>query len=1313
MAKIESTLLDHLEWLGFVQPTGLVVSAHALVSGGAILDRRDAVGQELLREATQVGEESSESPPFVQDFRAFASTVLGWNWSPNGYAGTVEAPISDELKVHLTEFDITLIPTYAVKERDPAVGSPAWQLLVTVVEPDVKLDNAMTDRHFEASPQGRMERLLRGTGVSAGLLTNGHTFRLISAPKGESSGWLDFHVRDMVMPAGRPMCAAMRLLLNQQRLLALPKDKRLAALLSSSRKFQNQVSERLAEQVLHALYELLQGVQAANSARSGGLLRDVLQREPDTIYRALLTVLLRLVFLLYAEERGMLPQDEAFLRYYSLTGLHDRLREDAALYPDTMSQRFGAWAQLLVLFRMVYDGAETAELDLPPRHGELFDPDRFPFLEGRFGEEQVEDTELPLVPDGTIFSVLESLLVLDGERLSYRSLDVEQIGSVYETLMGFRLETATGRSIAIRAQSKHGAPTTIDLDALNLVKPSDRKRWLEDRIDRKLTARTFNEVKIADSVPTLHAALDGVTDRRATPDLVPVGHLILQPSDERRRSGSHYTPRELTEPIVRTALAPILGRLAEGQPKGARPDAILDLKVCDPAMGSGAFLVEACRQLGDALVEAWDAYDETPTVPVDEDVVVLARRLVAQKCLYGVDRNPIAVDLSKVSLWLVTLAREHSFTFLDHALRHGDSLVGLDLKQLKSFHWEETQGNLAGLKVDSEIQEAARLRERIRTSTEATSDEELRLWWQEAESALATVRLYGDLVVHAYFDGSNRRERRVKREQYAASTLAGQADRHADSIQRARSADPPLAPFHWNIEFPEVFEREESGFDVFVGNPPFMGGRNLSSVAGSTYLGWITEQHGGSGGGADLVAHFFRRCFGLLRRNGTLGLIATNTIAQGDTRVAGLAWIYDHGGSIYDARRRVKWPGQAAVVVSVVHIAKTTAAAKKHLDGRPVDTITAFLFHAGGNGDPARLKANNSKSFQGSIVLGMGFTFDDSDSRGVATPTSVMSNLLKADSSNQEVIFPYIGGEELNSSPKHMHHRYVIDFGERTAKECLQRWPELWAIVEAKVKPDRIKKDAAKYPRMVNEWWKFWNPRTELRAATKDLKRVLAAARVGQYPTFAFIPSRQVFSEMLIVFPLNRFAAFTALQAQPHGLWSRFFSSTLGDALRYTPSDSFETFPFPERWESRDDLEAVGQRYYEYRAQLMIDNDEGLTKTYNRFHDPNESDPAIVMLRELHEEMDRAVLAAYGWDDIETRCDFLLDYEIDEEEWGNRRRPYRYRWPDDVHDEVLGRLLDLNAKRAADEASASTAKSRTRGASSPIQNDEQDGMFEA
>ncbi len=1276
---IDPAIAAHLEWLGFVRPTGLVVSAPALARAGAILPRSDAEGQRLLMGCLA----ADADPPRIADFHHFARTVLGWSFAPQGYAG---APIPPELELALPEYGETLAPDLAVRELEPTTHGSPWQMLVQILPPGQDFDRVMRGHgRLDASPHSRMERLLRATGVGAGLLCNGEALRLISAPRGESSGWLDFRVAEMQQTAGRPIVAALRLLLSEQRLLALPREQRLAALLEASRTFQNEVSERLAEQVLEALYVLLRGFQAADADSGGALLRDLLRENPDAVYRGLLTVILRLVFLLYAEQRDMLPEDATWEQGYALAGLYERLREDAALYPDTMQQRYGAWAHLLALFRMVHDG--VPELGLPRRHGVLFDPDRFPFLEGRAGPRQIHQRiSPPRVPDGAVYAVLEKLLVLDGERISYRALDVEQIGSVYETMMGFRLETATGRALAIRADTRGGAPTTISLDALLEQAPAQRARWLQEQSGRSLPAGVSKALPAANSIEALHAALRPLVDTAATPDLAPPGAMVLQPSVERRRSGSHYTPRALTEPIVRATLEPILARLRGPAGLPPRPEQILDLKVCDPAMGSGAFLVEACRQLADALIEAWQAHGGRPPIPPDEDEVIFARRLVARRCLYGVDKNPTAVDLARVSLWLVTLAKEHPFTFLDHALRHGDSLLGLSQRQIAAFHWQDEakplQEDFYTRAIRAQVEQAAALRAEIRHAGEDAGDAALRALWRDADQALARARLYGDLVVAAFFEGGKPKERERQRLAYAAEALDGSAHRHLARLEAWRTAELPLAPFHWEIEFPEVFQRPNPGFDAVVGNPPFAGKNATSSGNVAGYPDWLQQIHPESHGNADLVAHFFRRAFNLLRRDGALGLIATNTIAQGDTRSSGLRWICAHGGAIYHARKRLKWPGLAAVVVSVVHIWKGQYHGPRCLDGQAVERISAFLFHRGGDDDPPRLAANAGKSYIGSYVLGMGFTFDDTDTKGIATPLAEMERLIAANPACREVIFPYLGGEELNSSPRHAHHRYVINFGARSEAECRARWPELMAIVEAKVKPERMRNNREVYRRY---WWQYGEKRVDLWRAIAPLERVLANSQVSANLAFAFLPTGMVYAHTLNVFPLSTYAAFCALQARPHELWARFFGSSLGDGLRYTPSDCFETFPFPAGWEAHPGLEAAGKAYYDYRAALMLRANEGLTAIYNRFHDPYERDPAIERLRELHAAMDRAVLAAYGWGDIPTDCAFLLDYALDAEEWGGKKKPYRYRWPDAVRDEVLARLLELNAQRAREE----------------------------
>ena len=1386
MARLDPQIAAHLEWIGFVRPTGLVVSAPALVKAGALLNRRDAEGQQLLRgcvveRGRDPAEGTPETEPRLPDFRSFASSVLGWNFSPAGYAGTNEAPIPADLEAVLPDGGEVLRPDFAVRAepvRRSAVGRPAcsgeppsavredaaaygtadpsgvpagpnteregtapngaspWQLLVRVCEPGEDFDHvtrgrSRTNAGLEASPHGRMERLLRHNGVAAGLLFNGTALRLISAPRGESSGWLDFRLADMLPTAGRPISTAMRLLLGQTRLLSVPREKRLAALLEDSRKYQNEVSERLAEQVLHALYELLRGFQAAHDTSKGTLLREPLAENPDEVYRGLLTVVLRLVFLLYAEERDMLPQDETFLGAYSLAGLYERLREDAALHPDTMDQRFGGYAQLLALFRMVHDGARAGVMRLPPRHGALFDPDRYRFLEGRGagGARQIDERiDPPMVPDGTIYRVLEKLIVLDGERISYRALDVEHVGSVYETMMGFRLETAEGLTVAIRAAKKQGAPAAVNLNALLDQPPAGRAKWLQDRTDRKLTDRLRRAARDADTMEALHAALDPVIDRNATPDLVPEGAIVLQPSEERRRSGSHYTPRELTEPIVRTALAPIFDRLRTEAGGPLRPEQILDLKVCDPAMGSGAFLVEACRQLGDALVEAWQAHDAVPEIPPDENEIVFARRQVAQRCLYGVDRNPKAVDLAKLSLWLVTLAKDHPLTFLDHALRPGDALVGLSWRQLEAFHWKDDakpfQAGFEAMRAREHLARASELRRRIREADDSVSELELRQLCDDADRETDNVRLLGDLALAGFFEGAKPKQREDLRRQFADAVQRGEMHGYVGWLEELRRKEPPLAPFHWEIEFPEVFDRRNSGFDAVVGNPPFLGGKRISTTLGDSYRDWLSVVHRESSSNADVVAHFFRRAFDLIRFGGTFGLIATNTIAEGDTRSTGLRWICSEGGAIYRAQRRVKWPGLAAVVVSVIHVHKGHFLYTARLDDAQVETITAFLFHRGGHDDPKPLKENEDKSYIGSYVLGMGFSFDDNDKKGVATPLAEMRELIDDDSHNRLAIHPYIGGEEVTTSATHAHHRFVINFqdyplrrvesedqwmeaNERQRREWLRigivphdypgpvaaDWPELLQIVEEKVKPER---DVQKRKALRERWWQYADKRPGLYSSIRDVDSVLAISMHGQYAVFARLPPTMVYSHGLTVFPLPTYAAFCVLQSHPHEIWTRFFGSSLEDRLRYTPSDCFETFPFPNGWNTRPDPERAGIDLYHFRADLMIRHDKGLTKTYNRFHDPDETDPDIIRLRDLHAAMDRAVLHAYGWTDIPTDCEFLLDYEIDEEEWGTRKKPYRYRWPDDVRDEVLARLLELNAERSEAEQRSGGATRTTR-----------------
>lgn len=924
--------------------------------------------------------------------------------------------------------------------------------------------------------------------------------------------------------------------------------------------------------------------------------------------------------------------------------------------------------------------------------------------------------------DGTIYRVLEKLLVLNGERITYRALNVEHIGSVYETMMGFRLETAAGRSIAIRAANKRGASSTINLEELLVEAPAIRAKWIQDRTDRKLTKKVSGMVRTAGTLDDMHAAIDSVVDKNATPDLIRKGAMILQPSLERRRSGSHYTPRGLTAPIVRRAIEPILERLKAENGATPLPEQILALKVCDPAAGSGAFLVEACRQLGNALVEAWHTYGMAATqVSSMDDEFTTARRIVARRCLYGVDRNPIAVDLTKLSLWLLTISRDQPLTFLDHAIRHGDSLVGLNLREIEMFHWNviepRHQVGFESIQVRNSVESINRIRESIRNASEAVDDSRLREKWTKLSVIVDDVRLFGDLVIAAFFRGNRPRDRERIRSQYAEAVVSGETADLLDNIAQLRHTEPPIVPFHWEIEFPEVFVRLNSGFDAIVGNPPFAGKNTITAGNVSGYIDWLKTIHLRSHGNSDLVAHFFRRAFKLIRIGGTFGFIATNTIAQGDTRTTGLRYICNSNGSIYHAIRRLQWPGFAAVIVSTVHIMKGSSPNSVYLDGRKVNRVSAFLFHAGSNENPTILKSNRNKSFQGDTVLGMGFTFDDTDTKGVATPVSEMIRLIGISERNAQVVQPYIGGREVSSNPSQMHHRYVINFRNYPLRrqmmsatwknaDSIQRgiwlkegvvpqdypgpvaadWPDVLEVVERKVKPSRksLSQSSSWNRDVARRWWQFAAYRVGLRKAIDGHKHVLVLPLVSPHLAFTFLPSQAVFSNKLYIFSLTSSAAFCILQSRVHEIWARFFGSSLKDDLSYANTDCFETFPFPNDWQDATEISAVGRTYFEFRTSIMVNNNEGLTKTYNRFHDPNECNPDILELRSLHQALDRATLDAYGWSHISTDCAFLLDYEVGDTE-SRKKMPYRFRWPNDVRDEVLGHLLELNGQRAAEE----------------------------
>ncbi len=1437
MAK-DPELIAHLEWLGYIQPVGLVVSPPALVQAQAHINRNIIPQHQRFLSCLQI-DKDDQAVPQIDDFSKFVREVFDWRDSDLiefNKANQSGLDVSG-LEVVLPEYNETLRPTWVVPEYqspnaapvttapsdspptqkrpggaakslyadDPeaaltaklesatelvsedrnvvtysenvtqstddelSVQSGASQpsnasrfvMLIQQVANDQDLDEplAESDRRWHASPHARFERLLRETQVPAGLLTNGRNLRLVYAPRGETSGYLTFNVDEMTTVAGRPIFAAFHMLLNSDRLFNLEKKQRLPAVLAESRKYQNTVSTQLAQQVMAALYEFLRGFQSADDQWNGRLLKDVLAHDPQHVYHGLLTVLMRTVFVLYAEDRNLLSNHPVYTNYYAITGLFERLRADAGQYPDTMDQRYGAWAQLLTLFRMIYEGGNHDELRIPPRKGYLFDPKRYPFLEGvgpasSSVEVAAFPTAIPRVSDGVIYRVLNNLLILDGERLSYRSLDVEQIGSVYEAIMGFEVEVSTGRSIAIKPVKKHGAPATINLEELLKSDKSKRAAWLKERSDQDVTGKSLELLKSAGTIEDLLAALESKIANEVTPNVVPAGAMIFQPSDERRRSGSHYTPRSLTEPIVRTTLEPILKQLVtpfspdSGEKVAVRPDEgardalntaeplvwqptpadkkrftgaeiaerirlskiavenarqarevgtphpsqILDLKICDPAMGSGAFLVETCRQLGDELIKSWYAHDLVPKdIPPDEDEVLYARRLIAQRCLYGVDKNIMAVDLAKLSLWLVTLAKEHPFTFLDHSLRHGDSLVGLTRQQIIGFHWEPGKQKKFGEDlIQKRLDRATEARAKILNAREDVPyrDQEQRL--AVADEALNVVRLTGDACVSAFFAGSKPKERERRCNElfqqvsdwYASGFDISKRSLIAAGVASLRSGEHPLPPFHWEIEFPEIFLRENPGFDAFVANPPFLGGKDIAKLLDDVFVDCIKTIVSANKGSLDLAAYFLHRMSQLTRDNGAFGLIATMALVKGGTRQGGLADLIENGFDITSATSPREWPGAAAVHFITIVIAKGSMRGPAQLDGNVVACINSHLKARKEPKTPAVLKPAMVWS-RGTTFLGEGFMLSPAE----------RDHIVSVDPASSGVIRKLMGGTDLVQNPAGTPTRYVIDFGEMPEEDA-KRFRSAYARIVETVKPQRDP-----LTRQIHEecFWKHWDKRDDLYAAVKSLPRVLAFSMVTKYVVYGVVeePAEIVFSDRLGVLANPTLSLFAIMQSRVNDCWTVEHSNRRGETLQISIRASLGTFPFPCDFEQAHNLEMAGDNYVTFRNDILATRKEGLTDIYNRFHEEHENSPDIKKLRELHAAMDRAVLEAYGWHDLAqtARCEFLLDYEEEDDDKGGsagaspsrRKKPWRLRWPDDFRDEVLARLLELNEQRHEEE----------------------------
>ena len=945
-----------------------------------------------------------------------------------------------------------------------------------------------------------------------------------------------------------------------------------------------------------------------------------------------------------------------------------------------------------------------------------------------------------------MLAVLDALMILrfrsesgvtDTRRLSYRELQVEQIGHVYERLLD---HNALRADVAVLGcAGRPGAEPEIplpDLEAASIDGEDALVVFLTDakgnssghyvgteRQVRQWLAQPVPEPRLAE----LRAACGGDpvlferitpfanllrTDLRDRPVVFRPGAVYMTETGNNRASGTAYTTRALAEEVATHALAPLCHSpgpqdTADANQWRVRPSAeLLDLKVCDPAVGSGAILVAACRYLADRVVDAWTVENDPRATdlataaddPSLLDARVQALRLVAERCCYGVDRNPMAVEMAKVSMWLTTLARDQPFTFLDHAIKAGDSLLGVwDLDQVRWLHMDPSAGRGRARSFDwmtdgrdaldllqDRLAEAVRLRRQLHEMTTATirdADRKADLH-DRSSRRLDAFGMVADLVTGAAL--SSAQESNPSK----ATNLALEGDLHVlrnalnaldsadehdlleelskcarQSLDTGRPEGEPLRrPLHWPIAFPEVFA-DGGRFDAMVGNPPFIGGQRLSGATGGDYreylVHWIA---GGTKGSADLVAYFFLHAAGIAQ---SLGYLATNTIAQGATSKVGLSQLLDRGWTIHRAVSSVPWPGDASLEIAKLWLTSGSWNTPSELDSRWVSGIDEMLYPCSRSSwRKKKLIANADRSFQGSIVLGMGFTM---------TPDEA-SRLIAKDQRNTDVLFPYINGEDLNNSPTHSTPRWIINFfdwPEETAREYI----DCFAIVEERVKPERtrlLSKSYATAHRRGTYWWLYASDSKNLYQTIQDMDRVLAITRVSKTVQPVFVPTGLVYSDATVVLAYDDWFHFGVLSSAFHYRWVIRYASSLRTDPRYTPTDVFETYPQP-RFSER--VAGAAEALDIHRHAFMVAEQVGLTSVYNRVHDPADRSPAIRELRDLHISLDLAVRDAYGWSELDLSHGF---YDV-------RGAGRRFTFAPAAADEILERLLELNRDRYLEE----------------------------
>ncbi len=963
---------------------------------------------------------------------------------------------------------------------------------------------------------------------------------------------------------------------------------------------------------------------------------------PETYYQHLLRLIYRLLFLLVIEERDLIfpatatrQQRDTFRHYYSVERL--RLLSEKRHLAD---KRFhDHWLGLLATFRLFEAHGPGEKLGVAPLAGDLFSPAAIgPLAQCKLGND-------------VLLGCLRSLGLYqhpdNGQtiRVNYAALNVEEFGSVYEGLLEFQ--------------------------------------------------------------PVFHTAGERV-------------EFDFAQGDQRAATGSHYTPDDLVQPLIKHSLDYLI---ADALKKPEPAKALLDLRVADISCGSGHILLAAARRIATEL-----AIVRTGEEQPSPSAFRAAIRDVIRECIYGVDLNPLAVELCKVALWLEAHTPGEPLNFLDHHIKCGNAIVGFARREeaergvpdeafktlpdddkdtaalLRKRNKKEREDHAAGqlplsASLQKQLDEILRGWSELNRLPEHTPDEiEAKkaryLAFTQSKDSWLLHQIASIPIAQFYLPKTAHNLQKFVTDATYRRYWKGEMSPQGQATAEAWTMAERKRFFHWFLEFPEVFER--GGFDCVLGNPPYLGGKKLTGTYGDGFLAWVKSEFPPAGGLSDLAVYFLRRIDQIVRRNGFFSVITTNTISQGDSRAGGLQFLCDQGSNIVFARKSIKWPGQAALEVSLLSVCSGNWTRNRVLDGRPVDEINSMLAESAEELTPVRLAENSGKSYIGSVLLGTGFLLQPDEAKGLVT----------RDPKNAEVLMPYLSGADLNSHPEQLPQRWAINFHSWSIERAMG-FGDCFDIVERLVKPhrDTVKRDVYR-----ERWWQYAEKCEALYRAIEGKSKVLVVAQTTKYAAFAFVPANYVLPMMTVVFDTDRYSDFALYQSSIHDVWAWKYASTLESRLRYVPTDIAQTFSVPEAIGSNVQLSLgqIGERYHEHRRALMKSLWLGLTDIYNLFHtrDLTPTEVArvskkplpeaeagyqgILELRRLHRELDLAIRDAYGWTDLDLGHDFIEVETLPE----NDR--VRYTISPAARKEVLKRLLAENHRRAALQTQAADAAAPTK-----------------